>query len=151
MATFNIFLDFVFLLKIIVGIVFLIVIISLLMFVRTINSPFQKYIIIIALVIFIICLFVFAGLIQTFTSKNIKWPPDYPECPDYFDVVSSTSQGSVCNNRLKLGNSQCYGQTDFTGSTFQGTTGICNKSKWANNCNVSWDGITYGVDDPCSS
>jgi hypothetical protein len=151
MATFNIFLDFVFLLKIIVGIVFLILIVGLFMFVRTINSSFQKYLIIFALVIFIICLIIFGGLIQNFTSKSIKWPPDYTECPDYFDVVSSTDKGSVCNNRQNLGNSQCYGETDFTGDIFQGSTGICNKYKWANNCNVSWDGITYGVDNPCSS
>ena len=155
MASLNIYLDYLFIfkfiLKVIIIIIFFILLISLIMFVRTINSSFQKYIIIFALIIFIICLISFAGIIQKTKSNSVKWPPDYPECPDYFDVVSSTNEGSICNNRLKLGKRRCYGKTDFTGSTFQGSSGICNKSKWANNCNVSWDGITYGVDNPCYS
>ena len=45
---------------------------------------------------------------------------------------------------------------DFSGTTFTGTDGLCNKKNWATNCSdpnnsVTWDGVTYGVVDPCES
>ena len=42
---------------------------------------------------------------------------------------------------------------NFNTSQFTGSQGICNKYNWATNtCNVSWDGITYGVSPPdCST
>lgn len=39
---------------------------------------------------------------------------------------------------------------DFTTSEFTGQNGLCAKYTWANNCGVSWDGITYGVSNPCN-
>ena len=34
---------------------------------------------------------------------------------------------------------------------FTGSNGTCAKYSWANKCDVSWDGITYGVENPCNS
>ena len=31
---------------------------------------------------------------------------------------------------------------DFTGDHWQGSSGSCNKSKWAKQCDLTWDGIT---------
>ena len=33
--------------------------------------------------------------------------------------------------------------------TFTGSNGACNKRNWADFNGISWDGITYGVNNPC--
>ena len=33
--------------------------------------------------------------------------------------------------------------------TFTGSNGACNKRNWADFNGISWDGITYGVSNPC--
>ena len=35
---------------------------------------------------------------------------------------------------------------NFNQDRFKGNDGNCNKSKWANSCNVSWSGITNNPD-----
>jgi hypothetical protein len=35
------------------------------------------------------------------------------------------------------------------GYTFTGSTGACNKRNWSTFNGISWDGITYGVNNPC--
>jgi len=117
-------------------------------FLSTIGSSFQKYLIILTFIVLIVCLLIIAYTIQ-YTNNTTTSPSLSTECPDYFDVVSSTTNGAICKNKLKLGNQTCYGNTDFTTSLFTGTNGKCNKYKWANNCGVFWDGINYGVDNPC--
>ena len=37
----------------------------------------------------------------------------------------------------------------FDGYTFTGTNGACHKRDWATYNGISWDGITYGVNNPC--
>ena len=39
---------------------------------------------------------------------------------------------------------------NFNLPAFTGSNGTCAKYNWANNCKVSWDGITYGVENPCT-
>lgn len=149
MAAITLSLTFTRLIKLFFLIFIIIVLFLTFKFIRSVNSSFQKYLIIFALIVLIICLIIIGATIQY--SKNGTWPPEYPECPDYFDVVSSSPTGSICNNKLKLGQPRCQGIMDFSGPTFSGTAGLCNKYKWATNCKISWDGITYGVDNPCSS
>jgi hypothetical protein len=38
---------------------------------------------------------------------------------------------------------------DFTKAPYIGAASTCAKYKWANSCNVTWDGITSGVTNPC--
>ena len=38
---------------------------------------------------------------------------------------------------------------DFNTPYFRGSDGTCNKYKWAKSCDLTWDGITYGVANPC--
>ena len=40
---------------------------------------------------------------------------------------------------------------DFNTTTYTGSLGDCNKSEWAKKIGVTWDGITYGVPNPCDS
>lgn len=135
--------------KIIIVFIILGLIFGFFKFIRGIGSSFQKTITIVTFIVLIICLLTIGATIQS--SSTSAWPPIYPECPDYFDVVSSTSSGAVCRNAKKLGNESCYGITDFTTSEYSGTSGLCNKNKWATTCNISWDGITYGAENPCTS
>ena len=38
---------------------------------------------------------------------------------------------------------------DFSLPAYSGSNGPCVKFTWANTNKVSWDGITYGVPNPC--
>jgi hypothetical protein len=40
---------------------------------------------------------------------------------------------------------------DFSVAPYIGQGATCAKYSWAKNCGVSWDGITYGIDNPCQS
>lgn len=40
-------------------------------------------------------------------------------------------------------------EMNFNTPTYAGSQGNCNKSAWANNCGVTWDGITYGTTQRC--
>ena len=39
---------------------------------------------------------------------------------------------------------------NFNQSQFTGSNGTCNKYLWAKKCDLSWDGLTYGVPNPCT-
>jgi hypothetical protein len=38
---------------------------------------------------------------------------------------------------------------NFNEGPFDGTDEMCAKYKWSKVCDVTWDGITYGVENPC--
>jgi hypothetical protein len=40
---------------------------------------------------------------------------------------------------------------NFNGPVYTGSNGSCAKYTWAQKCKVAWDGISYGVDNPCTS
>ena len=113
-------------------------------------GSFQKNVLIIALVILIVTL-LFIG-ITIKQTKNEQWPPIIGDCPDYW--IDLSGNGGQCVNVKDLGT--CKSTTpghftqDFTTPAFTGSNGLCSKYNWANNCGVSWDGITYGVPNPCN-
>lgn len=113
---------------------------------------FQKIVLISAIVILIIAL-VLIGM--ALSSGEETWPPIKAECPDYW-VSDGSGNATTCTNVKDLGT--CPPSEDsehlvmnFNGSAFTGSEGDCNKYKWADKCNVSWDGITYGVSNPCDT
>jgi hypothetical protein len=109
---------------------------------------FQKTVLIIALVILLIVLLVVGGSLMA-AKANPTWPPMVPNCPDWW-VSDGSGNASRCLNPKSLGTcSEKY--MDFNKSVFTGDNGACAKYKWASKCNVAWDGITYGVNNPCSS
>lgn len=116
-------------------------------------ASFQKIVLISAVVILLISL-IFIGLALRQKRKQ-NWPPLIPECPDYWEV-SGQGKNTVCTNIKDLGS--CPAESgkkhltmNFNSPQFLGSTGLCNKYKWANNCKVSWDGVTYGAANPCTS
>jgi hypothetical protein len=108
---------------------------------------FQKIVIICAIVILLISLLII-GITLSKSNKSV-WPPNVSACPDWW-VLDGSGNRQKCINVKDLG--VCKTKTmDFNTSAFTGSSGTCNKYTWANNCKVSWDGITYGVSNPCNS
>jgi len=115
-------------------------------------GSFQKIILVCAIVILIISL-IFISFALISHQKNEPWPPVIGDCPDYW--VDTSGNGARCVNVKNLGtcspgNGQQYLTMDFTTSAFSGSKANCAKYKWANSCGVSWDGINYGVPNPCN-
>lgn len=113
---------------------------------------FQKFVLITAIIILIITLVVI-GVALSKNYSSVPWPPVLPECPDYW-ILDGSGSNAVCVNVKDLGTCKSLGnkhQTmNFNSSAFTGSQGACNKYNWATKCNVTWDGITYGVSNPCS-
>jgi len=114
---------------------------------------FQKIVLIGAIIILIIAL-IFIGIALSY-SKNKMWPPMVPSCPDYWQIDGS-GNNTTCTNIKDLGS--CPSQSgqphlvmNFNNPAFTGANGLCAKYTWAKNCNISWDGITYGVNNPCQT
>jgi hypothetical protein len=114
---------------------------------------FQKFVLISAIIILIIAL-VFIGITLTY-SKEQQWPPMVPECPDYW-IMDGSGNNSTCINMKDLGtcppkNGDKHLKMDFNDPVFTGSNGTCAKYTWAKKCGISWDGITYGVNNPCQT
>ena len=117
-----------------------------------------------------------------YQTYSAPWPPKTPLCPDYWVAVPGTvnsvgkltnfddiqfnpedisdaafdASGAVCVNVKNLGTCPAQGGKylvkDFSGDSYQGSSGACQKLQWAKKCGVSWDGITYGTKySPCDA
>jgi hypothetical protein len=122
---------------------------------------FKKIVLFSAIIILIIAL-VLIGVALSYT-KDQKWPPMVAGCPDYF-VMDGSGNDATCVDikdlTLSSSNPVCkplpgsdikHLRVNFNTPAYTGTNGVCNKYKWANTCGVSWDGITYGVQNPCQT
>lgn len=114
---------------------------------------FQKFILFAAIIILIITLIVIGVALSSAT--NTSWPPMTPECPDWW-ISDGSGNNSTCTNIKDLGT--CPPQSDnkhltmnFNTPAFTGSNGLCAKYTWAKKCGISWDGITYGVNNPCQT
>ncbi len=117
---------------------------------QTLN--FQKIVLIIAIVILIVSL-VFIGMqIKKSNSKQV-WPPLVPQCPDYWEPDASGNCMRTGNAPSINGLPTCapVGGINFSTGDYVGTGGACKKKQWANSCNAAWEGITYGIADPCNN
>lgn len=99
---------------------------------------FQRIVVLIAIVLLIIAL-VFIGYALYSHKFNKQFPPVTAECPDYW-----VAKDGKCTNPKNLG--KCTGPMDFNTANFQGDGGDCAKAEWANNCNISWSGLTTNPD-----
>jgi len=63
--------------------------------------------------------------------------------PKLEDGTCPAPEASKCYNVNGLGvNEGNCAMVDFTGSEYTGSTGLCNKQKWAEKCKVSWEGVS---------
>jgi hypothetical protein len=114
---------------------------------------FQKIVLFSAIIILIIALVVIGTALMY--SKNQVWPPMTPECPDYW-VSDGSGNNATCTNIKDLGTCPPLGDSkhlvmNFNNPRFTGAQGLCTKYAWANRCGVTWDGITYGINNPCQT
>ena len=117
-------------------------------------EDFQKFVLFAAIIILIIAL-VIIGVSLSYARDTQTWPPLTAACPDYW-MIDGSGNNAVCTNIKDLGT--CAPQSgkkhltmNFSGPAFTGSNGLCAKYTWAKNCNLSWDGITYGVNNPCQT
>jgi hypothetical protein len=114
-------------------------------------GAFQKIVLTVAIVIFIILL-MFIGSVLYQNKYSAAFPPVISSCPDYWidrssqitnpnDASQSTTYGT-CYNVKNLGNPSCSKEMNFNGSAWSGSDGECRKYKWAKGCDLTWDGIT---------
>ena len=113
---------------------------------------FQKIVLIIATIILIITLVLIGVALNKASGES--WPPLVPDCPDWW-IADGSGNNSKCINVKDLGVCQKesgnkHQHMNFNLPAFTGSNGTCAKYNWANNCKVSWDGITYGVENPCT-
>ena len=114
---------------------------------------FQKIILVIAIIGLIILLAVI-GISLSKSSSKMVWPPVIGACPDYW--VDLKGDGEACYNTKSLGKCNLPGTREqntmnFNVSPFNSDSTNCSKYTWATRCGVTWDGITYGVDNPCDT
>ena len=95
---------------------------------------FQNTVILIASIILIIMLFII-GIALYRTQKNLKFPPVVSKCPDYWEM-----KDNICHNPKSLGT--CGDKKDFNTNFYKGHDGDCLKSKWAERCELTWQGLT---------
>jgi hypothetical protein len=107
------------------------------------EMTFQTIILTIAVIGLIVMLVIIGVSLAKSTSTGIVWPPIIGSCPDYW--VDLKGDGAACQNVKNLGTCPNQKTMDFTGYS------TCNKYQWSNACHVTWDGITYGVKNPCDT
>lgn len=117
-------------------------------------EAFQKIVLFSAIIVLIIALVVI-GISLSYSKDQQQWPPMTPDCPDYWSIDGSGNH-AVCINKKDLGicpprSGDKHLKMNFNTSAFTGSNELCSKYTWAKKCKVSWDGITYGVDNPCQS
>ena len=106
---------------------------------------FQKIVLSVAAVLFVISVIMIIVAITNGKSKQ-SFPPVLGECPDYWKDMTKGKggdvnyQGTKCVNVHNLG--VCSDAPDFSQTKYVGNNGLCEKSNWANSCNLTWDGIT---------
>ena len=112
-------------------------------------ETFQKFVLFGAVSVLVLAL-LFVGVALSYSTNQQQWPPMTPECPDYWSMDGS----GKCINTRNLGT--CPAPTgekhltmNFQVAPFVGSNALCAKYAWAKKCDVSWDGITYGVPNPC--
>jgi hypothetical protein len=106
-------------------------------------ASFQKTLLVIAAIVLIISFIVISIMIYNAKEKD-KWPPIVSKCPDWW----TEGEDGKCSNTKNIGTCSTY---DPSAIVYTGSNGPCERYKWATGCGAAWDGVTYGVDNPCDS
>jgi len=110
---------------------------------------FQSIVMIVAIIILIITL-AMIGVSLSNLNSEVTYPPVVADCPDYWSIETQPTDENgntdfKCINDKSLGhNTSIEGCDAFNNSLskFKGMGGLCEKRKWADKCNVTWDGVT---------
>lgn len=122
---------------------------------------FQTIVIIILAILLVITLIAFYYIASS-RGSDATYPPSIPVCPDYYYQTAESSSGTVtCKamptmvsslNNAGITSSTCV-NPNFTSDYYTGTNANCLKYTWYTGCNSipAWEGITYGVNNPCAT
>jgi hypothetical protein len=110
-------------------------------------ANFQKTTLTIAGILLLICIVIMI-IIFLFPNTKQVWPPMVANCPDYY--TDTKGDGSICKSQSQNIGKICP-TLDFSDSKYIGSNGACEKYNTANSCGITWDGITYGVKNPCTN
>lgn len=104
-------------------------------------DSFQKTTLVVAIVILIVCL-VIEGIILS--NGKQQWPPSTANCPDYWlDVCGN---GTLCQNPANIAQQLSFGPTVSKCQMYTNTAYGTGAFGY-----IPWDGINYGVSNPCST
>ena len=117
-------------------------------------SSFQDTVLSVALFCLIITLLII-GIALYRNRASLAFPPVVADCPDYW-IADGSGNNATCINLKDLGTCSATGENkhltmNFNEAPFVGEDETCAKYTWAKKCGVSWDGITYGVNNPCQT
>ena len=79
------------------------------------------------------------------TKKKYIYPPHLNNCPDYYQKNSfgdCYDKNNVFHDLDNVCFSENFNKAIYNNSGTGLESGLCKKKQWANNCKVSWDGIT---------
>lgn len=109
---------------------------------------FQRIVIYIAIAVLFVMMVIIAITMHN-NSKDITWPPVIGDCPDYWHDDGTSGSKCVVNiNEVNKGTASS--PMNFDTAPYNSASGSsCAKYRWATSKGVSWDGITYGVSNPC--
>ena len=105
---------------------------------------------VISVILSVALILIILGIIMYNSQGNQIYPAILSSCPDYYSMnpsgkcVGSSSVWTNITGQSASTNLNCN-MVDFSVNTQGGTgpsSGLCNMKKWANDCNISWDGIT---------
>ena len=90
---------------------------------------------------------------SSLSSPDQEWPPVIPSCPDYW-ISDGSGNAAKCINVKDLGvcpseDGDKHLVMNFNVKPYNGDDSECAKYTWATKCKIAWDGITYGVQNPC--
>lgn len=103
-------------------------------------SGFHLTVIIIALIILVLCLIFIGIALEKHNSKD-AFPPVLANCPDYW---TANSDGG-CAPSSSAPPTDCQKLNSDTLKSMN----LCDKSRWAKGCKITWDGVTNN-DRACS-
>lgn len=97
---------------------------------------FQRIVLGIAIVLLIAA---YIMIYFTLVDNNKKWPPSVAKCPDYWEYDSTTDKCvDISGNNYPLLDSETLSQKSN-----------CDNYKWAKKNEISWEGLSYGVNMDC--
>ncbi len=103
-------------------------------------ANFQSIVMTVAIVLLVLCL-IMIGISLYRHKYDSAYPPVVADCPDYWTDLGE-GDNETCVNVHDLGNTSCANSMNFSSSPWTGSDGLCNKSKWAKACSLTWDGVT---------
>ena len=107
-------------------------------------TDFNKIVLLVATILLIAGLIIL-GIFISSSLQGAVFPPVVSECPDYWDVTNLDGKTNCTNNqKINSGYSTAACRASYPITRFSGPIDqvICDKSKWAKECNIHWDGIT---------